>query len=228
MNAIDAVVFDLDGLLVDSEPLQLRAWETYLERFKRALTDEMLSRMYGLRMVDSAELVARELALPVAPADVVRDRDALFLATVPGNVFAMPGAVELLAALRERSIRTALATSGHRRYVDLALESAGLVGAFDVEVTGDLVAKGKPAPDTYLRAAELFGLPPGSCLALEDAPNGVTSAHSAGMRCFAIPNHGTRHYAFDGADAVLTSLSEVVPELLRRGWLSAPDLSTNH
>jgi pseudouridine-5'-monophosphatase len=207
---IQAVVFDLDGLLIDSEPLQLRAWDEYLRQHGAELTPELLQRMLGLRLVDSAELVARELALPVTPAAVAAARDALFLASVPGNVAAMPGAPELIAELRRRGRRLALATSGHRRYVDLALESAGLVGLFDVEVTGEMVARGKPAPDTYQRAAELVQLTPRQCLALEDAPNGVASAKAAGMWCVAVPGEHTRNAQFESADAAVGSLNDVL------------------
>jgi pseudouridine-5'-monophosphatase len=219
LRRIGAVIFDLDGLLIDSEPLQIRAWERYLERFGAAMSPELLSRMYGLRLVDSAQLVVRELGLPVTAADVVRDRDLIFLAAVPGNIDAMPGAAELIATFRSLGVSLALATSGHRRYVDLALAAAGLARSFDVEVTGDLVAHGKPAPDTYLKAAELLGAEPTNCLALEDAPNGIRSAKAAGMLCFAVPNERTDGLELSAADAVLASLRDVVPELQRRGLL---------
>lgn len=218
-DAIQAVVFDLDGLLIDSEPLQLRAWDAYLRQHGAELSPELLQRMLGLRLVDSAELVARELELPATTAEVAAARDALFLATVPGNVRAMPGALELIAELRRRGRRLALATSGHRRYVDLALESAGLAGLFDVEVTGEMVALGKPAPDTYLRAAELLQLEPRQCLALEDAPNGVTSAKAAGMWCVAVPGEHTPSARFRSADAVVSSLRDVPSTVAELGLL---------
>jgi pseudouridine-5'-monophosphatase len=216
-DVIQAVVFDLDGLLIDSEPLQLRAWDAYLRQHGAELTSELLQRMLGLRLVDSAELVARELALPVTPAEVATARDALFLATVPGNVAAMPGASELISDLRRRGRRLALATSGHRRYVDLALESAGLAGLFDVEVTGEMVARGKPAPDTYQRAAELLQLAPVQCLALEDAPNGVASAKAAGLWCIAVPGEHAPSARFNPADAVVNSLLDVTRAVAELG-----------
>lgn len=214
-----AVIFDLDGLLIDSEPLQLAAWEAYLARFGATMTPDVLNRIFGLRLVDAAAVVVEVLNLPVSVKDVVRDRDAIFLESVPGAIEAMPGAGDLIDAIRRADLGVGLATSGHRRYVDLALASAGLVGQFDVEVTGELVERGKPAPDVYLRAAELLGVEPAACLALEDAPNGVRAALSAGMACFAIPNHSTETLRFDEATAVLRSLDDVLPELHARGWL---------
>ena len=215
--AIQAVIFDLDGLLVVSEPLQLRAWDAYLRQHGAALTPALLQRMLGLRLVDSAALVQRELRLPVAVQDVVRDRDELFLASVPGNIHAMPGAGKLVDTLHAHGTRLALATSGHRRYVDLALAGAGLRGVFEVEVTGELVEHGKPAPDTYLRACELLHLPPAACLALEDAPNGVASAKAAGLWCIAVPDPMAERAQFSAADAIVRSLDEVVDALAVTG-----------
>lgn len=220
---IEAVVFDLDGLLIDSEPLQLAGWEAYLQRFGAVMTPDVLGRILGLRLVDSAVVVVEMLDLPVRAEEVVRDRDAIFLATVPGAIEAMPGARDLIERLRALGFRIGLATSGHRRYVDLALESAGLVRLFDAEVTGELVVRGKPAPDVYLRAAELLELHPSACLALEDAPIGAASASAAGMHCFVIPNHATRELTFNGVDAMLFHLEQVIPEMDSRGWLRERD-----
>lgn len=220
---IAAFVFDLDGLLIDSEPLQIAAWERYLAQFGAVLTPDVLAGMYGLRLVDSAIVVVEALDLPVRPADVVRDRDALFMASVPGAVQAMPGARELIGVVRASEMRVALATSGHQGYVELALESAGLAGLFDVEVTGDLVERGKPAPDTYLRVARLLELDPAQCLAFEDAPNGVRSAVAAGMRCIAVPNHGTAALEFSGALAIVDSLEQVLPLLRDLGMWPEDD-----
>jgi len=157
MTGIAAVVFDLDGLLVDSEPLQAWAWDEYVKRFGLRLTPDVLHRMLGRRAVDAVEIAIEMLDLPVTGAEALRDRDDIFLAAVPGAIAPMDGALELLAELHGRTLPVALATSGHRRYVDLALASAGLTGMFDVEVTGEMVARGKPHPDTYLRAAQMAG-----------------------------------------------------------------------
>src|SRR5262245_55484714 len=107
-TTISAVVFDLDGLLIDSEPLQLAAWERYLARFGAVLTPRLLHSMLGLRLVDSAVVVVEALDLPVRPEEVIRDRDAIFLASVPGAISAMPGARELIAKVRELGLRTGL------------------------------------------------------------------------------------------------------------------------
>ena len=210
---IRAVIFDMYGLLIDSEPLQIRAWRNYLDTHGKVLTDEVLAKMYGLRLSDSAKVVACLLELDVTPEQIAIDRDRIFLATVPGNIEARPGAVELVTELKRRGTPIALATSGHRVYVDLALESAGIPKVFDVEVTGEMVERGKPDPETFLTAAALLGVEAQACLVLEDSPNGVRAAKAAGMTCIAIPNDDTTGLDLDIADEVLASLSEVL------GWL---------
>lgn len=209
-----AVVFDMDGLLIDSEPVQVEAWEAFLATHDRALTRQLLHRMYGLRIWDTARLLIDELALGMTVDEVVQERDDLFFQLLPGRLLPMPGAGETVRGLRQLGYRLALATSGHRRYVDVVLRELDLTGSFEAEVTGDMVERGKPAPDIYLAVARRLDLPPGACLALEDAPNGVISAKDAGMACLAIPNQMTAGIdGFARADAILPSLSDVIPWL---------------
>jgi HAD superfamily hydrolase (TIGR01509 family) len=107
-------------------------------------------------------------------------------------------------------LRTALATSGHARYIALALGELHLHAAFDAVVTGDTVAHGKPAPDIFLRAAALVGVEPRRCVVVEDAPHGIAAAKSANMLAVAVPNDLTRGLDFSAADVVCSSLDEFV------------------
>lgn len=218
--AIRAVVFDLDGLLVDSEPLQIAAWDAFLMEYGHRLSPSLLGDMFGLRVWDSAGLLIERLGLPLRVDAVVEARDRIFLDSLAGNLVPMPGARELVGDLARRGIPLGLATSGHRRYVDVVLREIGLEGVFDAEVTGGEVAHGKPAPDIYLAAARALDVPPRLALALEDAPHGVAAARAAGMRCLAIPNAMTRDLpGFDKADAVLDSLAEVMSWLAKQHLL---------
>lgn len=211
LGAIDAVIFDLDGLLVDSEPLQIAAWEQFLATHGRSLSVGLLSDMFGLRVWDAAALLIERLNLPLTVDEVVNQRDRLFLDAIPGNLHPMPGAQGLIRTLRERGPPIGLATSGHRQYVDVVLSELDLSGVFRVEVTGEQVERGKPAPDIYLAAATGLGVLPGRCLALEDAPHGIASARAAGMQCLAVPNEMTAGLpGFDLANGVLKSLDDVL------------------
>jgi HAD superfamily hydrolase (TIGR01509 family) len=157
------------------------------------------------------EVVVQLLELDVSPEQVAIERDALFMSKVPGNIQPCPGAIDLLVTeLELRGVPLALATSGHRRYVDLALESAGIPAGFDAEVTGEMVEKGKPDPETFLTAARLLSVDSASCVVLEDSPNGVRAAKAAGMLCVAIPNADTGLHDLTDADAVLSSLDHVL------------------
>lgn len=221
MNARScAVVFDLDGVLVDSESLQLAAWQRYVQTFGKNLPAELLPRLFGRRLIDAARVIVEALHLPVSPEDAARQRDDLFLASLPGNVRPIAGARELITALRERQRMLGLATSGHRRYVDLVLQELGLAGVFAAVVTGDDVRHGKPAPDCYRLVCERLGSPPERCVAIEDAPLGVAAAKAAGLHCLAVPNAHTAHLdGFQDADAVLPGLEAVLPWLEANGWL---------
>ncbi len=203
---IKAVLFDFDGLLADSEPLQKAAWRTYLADHGYTLEQSLVDRMFGLRLLESATLVRQELGLAMPVEQVMAERDALFLSSLHGNLHPMPGAAGTVARIRELGLRVALATSGHRRYLDIALHELGLQDAFDAVVTGDTVAQGKPAPDIFLRAAELLGVAPSTCVVVEDAPHGITAARAAGMTAVAIPNELTHDLHFSQAHVVCPSL----------------------
>lgn len=216
---IRAVLFDFDGVLADSEPLQKAAWHSYVARYGKVLDAAVIDRMFGLRLVESAALVHSELGLDPSPAQVMRERDAIFLASLPGVLQPMPGAIQTVAAVRQLGLRAGLATSGHRQYLDLALRELGLTNAFDTIVTGDMVARGKPEPDVFLCAAERLGVAPAECVVVEDAPHGIVAARTAGMIAVAVPNAMTRGLDFATANIRCASLAEF------RAWLEQQDLA---
>lgn len=212
---LSAVVFDFDGLVADSEPLQIRAWQEFLARYDARLRDSLINEMFGLRVKDSARVVQQRLDLPLTPEEVMHGRDEIFLELVATELPLMTGATELITWLQiESPFRLALATSGHRRYIDTALRVTGLENSFEIIVTGDDVESGKPHPEIYQSAADRLGVTPEYCLALEDAPHGVRSAKAAGMACLAVPNEMTKSIpGLDEADAVVKDLHEA------RAWI---------
>jgi len=216
---IGAVLFDLDGLMADSEPLARWAWDETLAAYGHRLDDQAYHAILGLRLSDSARVLCERFALPVSPAQAAEERDRLFLEAVPVRLHARPGLYRLLDALAERGLPLGVATSGHRRYVRLALETLGVAGRFQAVVTGDDVQRGKPAPDVYLLAAERLGVAPARCMALEDTPLGLAAARAAGMLCVAVPNADTASADFSAADRCFPSLDAVAAAL--DGLLSA-------
>lgn len=214
---IQAVIFDFDGVLVDSEPVHIEAWRQYLENHGQTLDEALLDRMLGRRIIDSAELIVETFELPVTPGTAAQQRNELFLKIAPERIYAKAGAIELMKELDKRGVRMALATSGIREYVELVTVSAGLPDLFDAIVTAEDVEHGKPNPEVFLIAAERLQVAPCHCLVLEDAPNGVMAAASAGMRCFGLPETERAAEQMAQADAVLNGLDGVLGALADHG-----------
>jgi HAD superfamily hydrolase (TIGR01509 family) len=210
---LQAVLFDLDGLLADSEPHSLEAWRTVLRRRGADLDTATRDTLFGQRLADTARLLKQKLSLPDAPEALAREKTDWQIANLAGRVGPMPGTHALLDALDARGVRKALATSGLRPYVDAVLETLGISGRFDASVTGEEVARGKPAPDVFLLAAQRVGVAPAHCLVLEDAPHGIAAAQAAGIPAFAIPNAQTRSLAFPPGTRFAASLPEIAARL---------------
>ncbi len=206
---IRAVLFDLDGLMVDSEPHSIVSWQAVLGRHGVAFDQTMLDSILGLRLSETAQLAIDRFHLPDQPAELAREKTEYQIEHLNGNVKPMSGLIELLDDIDRRGLRKAIASSGMRRYVMAVLKTVGLTDRFNVIVTGDDVIKGKPAPDVFLKAAEVLRIEPQACLVLEDAPAGVQAAKAAGMMCIAVPNEHTRQLDLSLADEVLPSLSVV-------------------
>ena len=207
-----AVIFDLDGLLADTECLHYRAYQMALEKHGVPLED----REYAEHWVRLGKGIADWLAI----RGLTLDPDALrlskaghYLDLLATSLRPMDGAWELLNFLSGRT-RIALASSSYRDAIDGVLAGLGIGDFFEVIVSGLDVARVKPAPDIFLKAAQGLNVEPAQCLVLEDAEKGVIAAHLAGMRCIAIPNEYTRHHDFSKATAIRSSLKEITSELL--------------
>ena len=186
-DARTAVLFDMDGLLVDSEPLWLEAETAVMARLGADWTKADQVQLLGGSLDRTVRYLVGKARRPASPeqvaewlmsgiADLVRDH----------GVPVQPGARELLAEVAAAGLPRALVTSSERRFMDVVLARTGL--RFDALVCADDVSVTKPDPEPYLLAAKLLGVDPGRCYALEDSPNGVASAEAAGCRVFAVPS----------------------------------------
>ena len=185
-----AVLWDMDGTLVDTEPHWIAAEHALMARHGASWSHEQALQLVGSALPDSGRLLAAHLAAEAGvhldPAAIVEELIAEVVRQVSASVVWRPGALDLLRALGERGVPCALVTMSYR---SLAGTVAALVpGAFAVVVAGDEVARGKPAPDPYLRAAELLGANPARCVVLEDSAPGVASGEAAGCRVVACPH----------------------------------------
>jgi HAD superfamily hydrolase (TIGR01509 family) len=206
---IKAILFDLDGLLVDSEPHSLASWEAILEERGVKLDQSTIDSILGQRIDATARTLIDKYHLPDTAQALADAKTEYQITHLAGNVKPMPGLFELLDEIERLGLKQAIASSGIRRYVEAVLRVNGLLDRFSFVITGDQVAHGKPAPDVFLAAARALNVEPSDCLVLEDAPNGVQAAKAAGMTCIAVPDHSVARLDLSQADKVVTSLHDV-------------------
>jgi HAD superfamily hydrolase (TIGR01509 family) len=205
-----AVVFDMDGLLVDSEPLWVEAEAELLERNGGVFTEADRAATHGRSIEESVEIYAARLGgldRDVLRAELLALMERRYLAGAPLR----PGARELVTALRGR-VPLAVASSTTGVLVRLALDRAGLLDAFDVVASGVDLGAAKPDPVVYLEACRLLGVVPGMVVAFEDSPVGVRAARTAGIPVVGVPDRPGVDLAALGAFVVLDTLGEVVVE----------------
>jgi HAD superfamily hydrolase (TIGR01509 family) len=181
------VLFDMDGLLVDSEPLWLEVETSVMARLGAAWTEADQAQLLGGSLHRTVRYLLGKAARP-APPEVVGQwlMSGIIERVRRGGVPVRPGARELLAEVASAGLPTALVTSSEREFAEAVLVSTGM--RFDVLVCADNVTATKPDPEPYLLAAKLVGVPPSDCFVLEDSPNGVASAEAAGCRVIAVPS----------------------------------------
>jgi len=207
------VVFDLDGVIVDSEPIHEQATDEYLASLGIPDDEALRQDMMGRRVRELTDVLAKRLGRP--PEEVSAEREAIFWRLLERDgPRPMPGLDAAIARLSRAGLELAVATSGTRAYVGFVLERLGVRAAFKAVVSGDDVTLGKPDPETYLLTAALLGADPADCVALEDTFHGVTAARSAGMHAVAVPNALTAGMDFSAADAVVADLEAAAEYVL--------------
>jgi len=214
---IDAVVFDLDGVLLDTEELWDEARRQLAEERGAGWPDDAQRAMMGMSSPEWSRYMHDVIGLPEPPeqisAEVVQRLEALYRERLP----LVPGALEAVRRIGARW-PLGIASSSNRPLIDLVLELTGTRDLFRATVSSEEVESGKPAPDVYLEAARRVGVDPASGVAIEDSENGIRSASAAGMHVVAIPNRvfPPSGEALALPDAVLGSLDELTPELIQR------------
>ena len=213
---LQAVIYDLDGLLIDSEPCWEQAEMEVLRSVGVPLTPEQCHETTGLRLDEAvAYWAARHPWTGVSLEDVVRRILQRVLALLAERAPLKPGVRESLEVVRRAGLRVALASSSPLALIEGALDRVGLRGVFEQVVSAEGERFGKPHPGVYLTAAARLGVNPGTCVALEDSVNGVLAATGAGMRCIAVPERWpVVDPRFSTAHAVIRSLFELDADLL--------------
>ena len=204
------MIFDLDGLLIDSESVWDEARRDYVAEQGGTWRDEATREMMGMSSVEWSRYVAERLGVDQPPERISAEVAARVAELYGKRLPLMPGALDAVRRLADRW-PLGLASSSNREVIDLVLELARIAELFGATVSSEEVGRGKPAPDVYLEAASRLGVEPGACAAIEDSHNGILSAHAAGMRVIAVPNP---HFppgddALELAARVLRSLDEL-------------------
>jgi len=212
---IEAVVFDLDGVLLQSEEV----WDAVRERYvtdRGGRYDGRIQRaMMGMSAPEWSAFLHDDAGVPELPEQINADVVERMLEAYARELPLLPGAVDVVRRIAAR-FPLALASSSNRAIFEEVLQLAGLTDTFEATVSSEEVQRGKPAPDVYLEAARRLGVAPENCAAVEDSNAGIRSAHAAGMRVIAIPNasYPPDAEALALADAVLGTLGELTPETL--------------
>jgi len=203
-------VFDLDGVLVDSEPV----WEEVRRDLVAARgghwNPDTQDRLMGMSTAEWSAYLSGDLGVRLTPAEVADAVTAAMAARYTEHLPLLPGAVDAVRRMRSR-FAVGLASSAPRSLIETVLDASGLRPAFAAVRSTEEEARGKPAPDVYLTVAGLLGVPPGSCAAVEDSSNGLRSAAAAGMTVIAVPRpaYPPAADALAGASLVLSSLTDL-------------------
>ncbi len=212
-DGITHVIYDVDGLLLDTERFYTQAYQIIAARYGKTYDWSLKARTIGMKSADSARIITRALGLPLTPEQWLETRKALLEELFP-KAEPLPGAKRLTLHLKKSGVPQAVATSSDRRYFDIKTSRhREWFAIFDCVVSGDDagINEGKPAPDIFLLAARRLGAQPRHCLVFEDAPAGVQAAKAAGMAVVAVPDPNLDTRTLSDAHSVLRSLEEFDP-----------------
>jgi HAD superfamily hydrolase (TIGR01509 family) len=212
---IEAVVFDLDGVLIESEEVWDEVRERYVRERGGRYDEEIQRAMMGMSSVEWSRYLHEEAGVPDEPHAINDEVVRRMLAAYRDHLPLIDGAGAAVARLAA-GYRLAVASSSNRQLIDEVLTLTGLAAFFEATVSSEEVARGKPAPDVYIEAARRLDVDPGRCAAVEDSHGGIRSARAAGLRVIAIPNRSypPDEEALAQADVTIRSLAELTPELV--------------
>jgi HAD superfamily hydrolase (TIGR01509 family) len=220
---IEAVIFDLDGVLIDSEGAWASAREQLVREQGGAWREDSVRAMMGMSSPEWSSYMHEQLGVPLAPEQIAREVVQRLERRYRERLPLMPGARDAVAALASRW-RLGLASSANRPIIELVLDLADLRRLFAVSVSAEEVTRGKPAPDVYLEAARRLDTEPSQCAAVEDSTNGLRAGAAAGMLLVALPNHDfpPTDEALRLAAVMIGSLDELRPKLIETAASDPP------
>ena len=206
---IKAVIFDLDGLMIDSERFHFKAYKKFLSKFNVVFNIENYIPYFGVSDADISIDLINKFKLPITKEELMEKKNKIFKSSFIKKVTLKRGLLNLLKKLHKNNYSLAVASSSHIDEIKTILSSLKISHFFKSIISVDFIKDGKPAPDIFLLAAKNLNIKPEDCLVLEDAPGGVIAAKKAGMKCYAIPSTENKDNDFSKADRILNSLGSV-------------------
>jgi HAD superfamily hydrolase (TIGR01509 family) len=215
VGVIEAVVFDMDGVLIDSEPVWERVRRKFVADHGGRWAEDAQDRMMGMSTAEWSAYMSEDFGLRLPPAQVAELVIAAMAAEYQAHLPLLPGAVEAVRSLSARW-PLAVASSAPKSLIEAVLDASALRPAFAAAVSSEEVTRGKPAPDVYLEATRRLGVPPAASAAVEDSTNGLRSAAAAGLTVIAVPRpeYPPAEDAIKQARVVLGSLTSLTPEVV--------------
>ncbi|MCL2294906.1 MAG: HAD family phosphatase [Spirochaetes bacterium] len=215
-----AVIFDMDGVLADTEAYHFEAEMLICEELEINISEKEVDSFVGLAIDKMWEKI-KEKHNREEPLQYFIDFDSIFRVNFfhsiaeEGGIAPIAGVKELIEGIKNQGLKTAVASSSHPDLIKIVLEASGLLHYFPFFLSGFQVKQGKPEPDIFLEAAARLGVKPEECVVIEDSYNGVTAAKKAGMKCIGFQNPSSGFQNLSAADLVIKSFSEITPEFLK-------------
>ena len=213
---MQAIIFDMDGVISDTEPLQAQAEADVMSSLGLSISVQtMIDRFSGIPETDVWKILCEENSIPLPSIDALREKKFSILSSIArGNVHEISGTIALIRALKTQGIPRAIASSSRREFITIVIEELRIHNDFDAIVSGTEVQHGKPSPDIFLLAAQKLQINPSNCIVIEDAKAGTVAAKAAGMKCIGYkPPHSNQDLS--RADLVISDMNALTIDILQ-------------
>ena len=215
---IQTVIFDMDGVIIDSEPVYFKIDKEMFEELNIAVSFEEHCTYVGTSSQNMWDAIIKKHGIPGDPGELMRKEYNLYMDYLvnANDLQPIDGVMELINGLHENNFKLILASSSRMEIIDIILKKFKLSDLFIAKVSGSELAHSKPHPEIFLRSAQLAGSEPKECIVIEDSKNGVAAAKAAGMKCIGFLNPSSGHQNLKDADRVIQSFKELNADLVKK------------